>query len=256
MSMKIRYQSYVDRSLAAPYFRALDKHLEHVRDDDVTVEAIECTPPISSAHAINELRAGNQGIRNAILAERAGCDAFIIGHFQDAGLAEAKAAVDIPVLGLGEASLLYACTLGRKIGLVTINPKFIPWHEDQVRAYGLESRITGIRALSFQPGDFMRAYDESEHREYIRERFIEQAQPLVDAGADVVIPAGGIPMLIMADDKPVLIGSAPVLDGIAVVVKQARVAVELKRLNGTAVSRASNFAMPDEKTVSEFMGET
>lgn len=251
--MKVRYQSYVDRTLAAPYFRALESHLNTVRDNDVDIEAVECTPPVSSAHALNELRAGYQGIRNAVAAERDGCDAFIIGHFQDAGLAEAKAAVDIPVLGLGEISLLHACTLGRRIGLVTINPKFIPWHEDQVRTYGLEARISGIRALSFQPGDFMRAYDEPAHRDYVRECFREQAMPLVEAGADIIIPAGGIPMLIMADTRPVLVGDAPVLDGIAVVVRAARMAVELKRLNGTAVSRASSFAHPDPQALAEFL---
>ena len=28
--------------------------------------------------------------------------------------------------------MLYALTLGRKVGLVTINLIFIPWHEDQI----------------------------------------------------------------------------------------------------------------------------
>src|SRR5207249_11419745 len=44
-------------------------------------------------------------IRNAIEAERQGYDAIAITHFQDAGLAEAKSVVDIPVLGLGETTL-------------------------------------------------------------------------------------------------------------------------------------------------------
>jgi len=251
--MKIRYQSYVDRELAAPYFRALEQHLEAVRDSDVEIEALECTPPIASAHAMNEMRAGYVGVRHAVAAEREGCDAFIIGHFQDAGLAEAKAAVDIPVIGLGETTLLHACSLGRMLGLVTINPRFVAWHRDQIRGYGLEARVTGIEALSFQPGDFMQAFDDAAQREQVRERFREQAQPLAAAGADVIIPAGGIPMLIMADSRPVLVGEAPVLDGIAIAVRMARLAVELKRLNGTAVSRASSYARPDARTLEAFL---
>ena len=54
----------------------------------------------------------------------------------------------MPVLGLGETTLFHACTLGRKLGLVTINPAFIPWHEDQVIRYGLQQRVVGVRAVN------------------------------------------------------------------------------------------------------------
>ena len=69
-------------------------------------------------------------------------------HFQDPGLSEAKSAVDIPVLGLGETTLHFSLTLGRKIGLVTINPAFIPWHEDQIIKYGMQQRVVGECARS------------------------------------------------------------------------------------------------------------
>ena len=51
------------------------------------------------------------------------------------------AAVDIPVVGLGEATLLAALSMGRRLGLVTIDPVFIDWHERQVRAHGLDQRV-------------------------------------------------------------------------------------------------------------------
>ncbi len=38
-------------------------------------------------------------------AEREGYDAFVIGHFQDAGLYEARSVTNLPVLALGEASM-------------------------------------------------------------------------------------------------------------------------------------------------------
>ncbi len=44
-------------------------------------------------------------IRNALEAERQGFDAFVVGRFQEPGLNESKAAVDIPVVGLGEATI-------------------------------------------------------------------------------------------------------------------------------------------------------
>jgi Asp/Glu/hydantoin racemase len=71
---------------------------------------------------------------------------------------EVKSVVDIPVLGLGETTLFHACTLGRKLGLVTINPVFIPWHEEQVIRYGLEQRVVGVRAVNASVKDFIDAF--------------------------------------------------------------------------------------------------
>ena len=53
---------------------------------------------------------------------------------------EIRGAVDIPVIGLGEANLLAGAQHGRRLGLVTIDPVFIPWHDRQIRMHGLGER--------------------------------------------------------------------------------------------------------------------
>ena len=73
---------------------------------------------------IVEVRVSRAVIRGAIAAEREGYDVFFMNHFQDVGLYDARAAVKIPVLGLGEATLLHACMMGRKLGLIAIHPAF------------------------------------------------------------------------------------------------------------------------------------
>ena len=70
--------------------------------------------------------------------------------------------VDIPVLGLGQCSMLYACTLGRRFGLITIDPIYIPWHEDQIIKAGLAQLDGAVELLSRedppqQPGLLARA---------------------------------------------------------------------------------------------------
>ena len=111
-----------------------------------------------------------------------------ITHFQDAGLAEVKSVVDIPVLGLGETSLFHACTLGRKLGLVTINPVFIPWHEDQVIRYGLQQRVVGVRAVKATVKDFIDAFASPEAFEKLKPLWERECRVLLDAGADVIVP--------------------------------------------------------------------
>src|SRR5262249_41683262 len=154
-------------------------------------------------HPLTEFRCAAQTIRNALDAERAGYDAFVIGHFQEPGLLEIRGAVDIPVIGLGEATLLAALSMGRQLGLVTIDPVFIDWHERQVRAHGLEQRVTGVRAIHVDLPGFMRAFTDDASYAEVRADFVEQVRRLVAAGAEVIIPAGGLPMLLFAARAPV-----------------------------------------------------
>ena len=144
---RIWVQGATDRVHMAPYLAKLEPHLRACVDPAFSIDFHTTTPPATTTHALTEFRIARAVIRGAVEAERAGYDCFTINHFQDAGLAEAKSVVDIPVLGLGETTLLHACTMGRKLGLVTINPSFIPWHEDQIVRYGLDRRVAGVRAV-------------------------------------------------------------------------------------------------------------
>lgn len=253
--MKIWYQSYVDRALAAPYLDRLQQHLESARDPDTEVTVHGLQPPDSYAHPVVEFRCAHQVIRNAVTAERNGYDAFLLGHIQDSGLYESKSIVDIPVLGLGEISMLYACTLGQKIGIVTINTRFIPIFEQQIRKYGLVERVVGVHALKFEPGEFMSAFNDQERRQKVINLFRAQAEPLVDDGVDVILPGGGIPMLLLGEEMNLTIKGAPVVNGLPIVLKMAELAVKLRRFNGTSVSRTAAFAKPPLEIIEEFLND-
>jgi hypothetical protein len=172
------------------------------------------SPPDRHFHPITEFRCAQQTIFAALEAERAGYDAFVIGHFQEPGLTECRGAVDIPVIGLGEATMLFACSIGRRIGLVTIDPVFIPWHEEQVIRHGLTQRIGGVAAIKADLPRFMRAFTDAGEYAAVRADFVQQVRPLLDRGCDVLIPAGGLPMLLFPQEQPFLIDGAVVLEGI------------------------------------------
>jgi len=251
--MKIWYQSYTDPDEHREYIGRLAKFLQSAAAPGTTIDLKGLVPSAKHVHGLTEFRCAERVIRNAVQAEREGYDAFIIGHFQDAGLNEAKSVVDIPVIGLGESSMLYACTLGRKIGLVTIDDVFIPWHEDQVIRYGLDKRVVGVRAINTSLDEFMRAFATDEGYRLVVERFRAQVAPLVAGGIDVVLPAGGLPMLLLSREKGFVVGGAPVVNGIPIAVKMAEAAVALRHLNGLGVSRASNFAKPPAQALEEFL---
>ena len=87
----------------------------------------------------------------------------------------------------------------------------------------------------------------------MRADFIEQVRPLVVAGAEVIIPAGGLPMLLFAREAPFVIDGALVLNGIAVVVKAAEMALSLKRLTGAVVSRRGTYAKASAACIEEYL---
>ena len=252
-AIRVWYQSFIHPTEHAPYIERLQTYLNSLAAEGTTFEVKGLDPPDRHFHALTEFRCAAQVIRNAIAAERAGYDAYVIGHFQEPGLLEIRGTLDIPVIGLGEANLLTALSMGGKLGLVTIDPAFISWHERQVMAHGLDRRVVGVRAIKADLPRFMKAFTDTAAYAEVRESFVAQVRPLVEQGAEVILPAGGLPMLLFSRECPFRIDDALVLNGIAVVTKATEMAVALKRLTGAVVSRRSAYAKASPMCVDEFL---
>ena len=249
---RIWYQSSTDPSVDAPYFTRLGEYLRSIVSAGYELDAFGLQPGARFLHPITEFRCAAQVIAGALAAQRDGYDAFVIGHFQDLALRETRAAVEIPVIGLGEASMLYACTLGRKIALVTINPMLIPDMEQQIAQYGLERRVVAVRAIEGQVDRFNAAFTDRGEYERVRGEFAAQIRPLLELGIDVIIPAGGYPMLLFAHEAGFHVEGATVLNGLPVTIAAAETAIRLTRLNGTGTSRTPTYALPPSEALAEF----
>ena len=249
---RLWYQSFTDPDVDGSYFGRLRDYVRAVTASGFESVVHGIQPGDRYLHPITEFRCAAQVIVNALSAQEQGYSAFVIGHFQEPALPEARAAVDIPVIGLGEATMLHACTLGRKAGLVTINPTFVPYHEDQIARHGLADRIVAVRAVEAQVADFNGAFSDDHLYRRMRDEFVRQAEPLLELGVDVIIPAGGYPMLLFSREDSFTIDGATVLNGLPVALAAAQTAVSLRRLNGTATSRRSAFALPVPEAIKEF----
>ncbi|WP_131783249.1 aspartate/glutamate racemase family protein [Legionella gresilensis] len=250
---RIWYQSFVDPKEQKNYLTHLQTFLDAYADKGFKFEVYGLTPPDKNLHPLTEFRCAAQTIQNAIKAQKEGFDAFVIGHFQEPGINEIKAILDIPVIGLGEANMLYACSIGRTIGLATINPIFIPWHENQINYYGLERRILSVQAVNAQVDDFEQAFNNKAVYEKLRNSFLEQIKPMVAEGVEVIILAGGLPMLLLAQQKNLTVGGAVIVNGIAVCAKFAEMALKLQELTGNFISRRATYAQANSQTIEEFL---
>jgi Asp/Glu/hydantoin racemase len=237
------------------YLAELLPHMKACIDPGFEVEFKTMTPSVTTVHALSEFRFSRAVVRGAIQAEQEGYDAFFMNHFQDVGLYDARASVKMPVLGLGEATLLHACTMGRKLGLLAINPAFMPTHNDQIYRYGLQQRIAGIRAIKASISDYMEAFASPAKKIELQAIFEREARRLIDDGADVIVPTGGIPMMLFGKEPDANVDGAPIVNGVTVVIKAAEMAIKLKRLGVSVASRIpqSGFALPSAQTLDEFL---
>src|ERR1700756_513932 len=83
-----------------------------------------------------------------MLAEKRGTfDASVCAAFGDPGLGGARELFDFPVVGMAEAAMLVACTLGRSFGVVSFSRSLEPWFAEIVAWHGLSARRAAVRLL-------------------------------------------------------------------------------------------------------------
>lgn len=251
---RIVYQSFTDPATDWPYLGALSAYLGRIASPDVTFEVRGMSPADIHLGRLSELRCGVQAVAGIIAAEREGFDGVLVGHFQDACLYEARAAVDIPVVGLGEASMHQACMLGGRVGLVAIDPVYVPWHREQIRRYGLEHRVVDVRAMHVSKDEAVAAFKDARAYQGIRDAFVAEAgQMVAEHDVEVVMSAGGLFALLSADDRELSIPGALYANSVYLAVRQAEASVQIARQHGAPVSRAATFARADEPAVREIL---
>ena len=131
-------------------------------------------------------------------------DGFIVACHSDIGVDLLRELTDKPVIGIGEASMLFALPLGHKFSILSLKRKKIPQKEDLVRKYGLENRCASIRIT----GLGVIATDEEK-----REKLIQEGMKAVEEdGAEVLIL--GCAGMAGFDKKIEKIVGVPVIDGV------------------------------------------
>jgi allantoin racemase len=94
-----------------------------------------------------------------------------------------REALDVPCMGIMEASALYALPLGSRFSIVTTSPRWQPLLEEGVSLLGLESRCASVRSSGLAVLDLERLpLDE------VRAQLAEEARAAVEEdGAEVIL---------------------------------------------------------------------
>ena len=253
-AIRIWFQSAVEMDSAGPYATALRAHAARIVQPGTTVE-VHGVPPGSWAGqqpsalfgvpAVFLAVLGPAFLRNAIQAEREGCDAFVVGTFIEPFLRELRSAVRIPVVSSLEATLLVGCTAAQQIGLVTINAALRWSLQTSIERHRLGARVGLI--VPIQP-----ELDEAAVIALLADpepglaAFRAAASQAVAAGADAVIPAESILATLTAGAALHEIDGAAVLDAIAIPVAFAEMMATLHRRAGLRTVRRWHTPMPPD----------
>lgn len=131
-------------------------------------------------------------------------DGFIIACHSDVGVDLLRELTDKPVIGIGEASIIFALPLGHKFSILSLKRKKIPQKEDLVKKYGLENRCASIRVTGLGVVD-----NDREKREKLIQEGIKAVK---DDGAEVLIL--GCAGMAGLDKEIEKIINVPVIDGV------------------------------------------
>jgi allantoin racemase len=230
--------------------------LDQVKDPgtEIEVHGITKIGGFADQYRYLEYLETGEVMENVHTAMERGFDAFLIGNIADPGLRECREIANFPVLGLCETSLHVACMMGANFSLVTINEKFTPRIVENVVHYGLKERLAAVhrmkvdRILNLDDG-----FENADVQRDLIGQFQAAAKSCTDAGAEVVIAAGGVVMALLAHAGVYTTPSgAPILNGITTLVKMGEMAVKLdKIMGGTFTSKRLQYAPPGPDQIAE-----
>jgi len=248
--MKIWYQSassYGYEPVFEDYGKTLEKQCQeivrpgtevHVEGIEVMVRDIENLKSLQYYQKI-------QTLNNMFRAEKEGYDAIVMGCTLDVGLDEGKSMLDIPVVGISEASYHLAMMMGHLFAVVTSSSAFFNVFKEQVDRYGLSSKY--LQGPYIYPASEEEIAIALKDPQPLMDKFIAVAEKAVADGASVIIPNPAFIATLVHRAGLTKIQDALVLDTISVAVKTAEMLVDLKKIGIEPSRQIGVYAKPDEE---------
>ncbi|MFY1633003.1 aspartate/glutamate racemase family protein [Solwaraspora sp. WMMB335] len=156
----------------------------------------------------------------AVTAERAGYDAYVIGTSQDPGLAAARSLVSIPVVGYGQVATDFLRTQRLRFGVLGFVPALEEILRENIADYGYGQGCVGFRYLP-HGRMVVEAGAQPQAVARLRAEMDRAAAELRELGAQIIVPGEGIPNELLCGAGIRELGGLPFLDANALVLSTA-----------------------------------
>ncbi|MCS7111477.1 MAG: aspartate/glutamate racemase family protein [Ignisphaera sp.] len=188
-------------------------------DVEVVVKSLPGAPPAIECEYDRDLAAPHV-IGEVVKANREGFNAVIINCFDDPGLEASREISEIPVLGIGETSMVVALLLGYRIAVVSTGRNSVVAYYRRAVALGIEKRIIYTSGIEVPVLSIRRDVGR------VRELLLSEIRRAVESyGAEVVVlGCGGF---IGLAEELSRVSGVPVVDPTIVTLKMAESIVRL-----------------------------
>lgn len=109
-------------------------------------------------------------------------DGFVVNCFADPGVNAGREITNIPILGPGQSSMIVASALCNKFSIITILKNIVPEIDEHVRQYGLQEKLSSIRAIDLPVLDL-----HNDEEITIKKLVEEGKKAITEDGAEVLI---------------------------------------------------------------------
>lgn len=239
--MKILFQSLIEMGRTPAYFSGMQARAATILRPGVQVDFVGMPAGIYGDHAPSELlkypyvaaMTEQFILDNALRAQSEGYDVFAIGSVQDPALEQARALVDIPVVGYGESAMHLACCLSTRFAVLVFEKGFDQMMDLRIQRLGLAGRALPTVLIE---ADFDQVSRGLAQGELIVDAFTRAARRAIEGGAEAIIPGQLYLSEAIARAGVTRIDEAPVVDGLSANLKMAEIMADLKAL-GIGVTR-------------------
>jgi allantoin racemase len=201
--------------------------------------AIECVSPQAGPRSIegfaDEQLAGYHTV-DLVARTRGRYDAYVIACYGDPALAACREVVDVPVVGIAEASFHLASLVAYKWSIVTVLPRVKPLLEELVHRNGMELRCASIRCTP------LTVLEIEEDLDRTKRMMVEEGREAVerDGAEAILLGCAGLGPLDKRMQEEL---GVPVFDGTACAVKLA----ESLHSYGVTTSKVAAYKSPEPK---------
>ena len=169
-------------------------------------------------------------------AAEAAPDAIMVWGGLDPGVEPARKRVNVPVIGVAQATYAVAAQLGARLGLVVYERAIVDAVLAGARSAGVEHLIASVRSIDVPMPEL------TPRRAHVRARIVEESRAaIVEDGASVIYVNGMsmLPAAIGAEELARQIG-VPVLDPLKIGLRAAETVAELVRMARRVTSDSAN----------------
>lgn len=211
------------------------ENLQKVARPDVEIDVVNISdvfPLNYNTYLYNMIKCANAAVERIIKAENEGYDAVVLSCNGEPGLHEARAVVDIPVVGSLEASIHLACMMGKKFSIIAPDDGICRDEDELARRHGVGTKLASLRWIGLTAD---KLYPEITPTRELEKRVAEVSKKCIEEdGAEVIIPGCTILGAILTKLSKSLTEETPVpiIDPMIAALKMAEMMVDLQKIAG------------------------